>query len=606
MRRFLLQVMVGAIGLFAVSAHAQRPRPPEAVGTGTVSVLTDGIADPNGAAALAINQLGDQPSQIANIRVLPIAGRGAAPNVRDLLYLPGVDLAILNSDILTFLDQIRQFPDARRRIRLVTHLFDQKVYLLVRKEIATIEGLRGRKLAILSRNGGGHTTATTLFGLLKIDVALEPLGGRDAILDGATLRGFDGALLLTGELARVRLSSEARQELRALPITLAPALQTTYRRAVIEAQELASLADAAQVETVMVSTLLAVLNKVPSRRRSANVAHFMRGLFSVLPALRQQHLGSIWRQADINAQIPGWTRHAAARPSRVLSQAQLAELAAVAPPQSALAAATKSAPAVVHKSKVRVLAIESAPLADEHLSDGGLIMALLSASLSKARPGDAAGSDIDVRWAKAELPPIRALLSDPTIDISLPWEGADCERPNDLVQASAVLCDNALYSDPIVQVVVGLFTTSGSPFTFDTDEGIFGKTICIPLNQDVSALNGNGRNWVSEKRVTVVRQSTLLDCISMVQRLEADAFVANDLEGRYVLNRLGLAQLFRMVERPLGTRGVHAIVSRQHPRASYLIDGLNLGLRQMKQNDAYGSIVRQHLMKLWEVRASTP
>ena len=59
-----------------------------------------------------------------------------------------------------------------------------------------------------------------------------------------------------------------------------------------------------------------------------------------------------------------------------------------------------------------MLAIGRAPLADEHLSDGGLIMALLSASLSKARPGDAAGSDIDVRWAKAELPPIRALLGD--------------------------------------------------------------------------------------------------------------------------------------------------------------------------------------------------
>ena len=135
-----------------------------------------------------------------------------------------------------------------------------------------------------------------------------------------------------------------------------------------------------------------------------------------------------------------------------------------------------------------------------------------------------------MRWAKAALPPIRALLSDPTIDISLPWEGADCERPNDLVQASAVLCDNALYSDPILQVVVGLFTPSDSPFTFDTDESIFGKTICIPLNQDVSALNGNGRNWVSEKRVAVVRQPTLLDCVGMVQRLEADAFVANDLE----------------------------------------------------------------------------
>ena len=43
-------------------------------------------------------------------------------------------------------------------------------------------------------------------------------------------------------------------------------------------------------------------------------------------------------------------------------------------------------------------------------------------------------------------------------------------------------------------------------------------------------------------------------------------------------------------------RGVHAIVSRRHARASELIDGVNLGLKQMKQSDAYGAIVRQHLM----------
>ena len=228
----------------------------------------------------------------------------------------------------------------------------------MRKEIATIEGLRGRKLADPSAAAVATHHCNDAVRLLKIDVALEPLGGPDAILDGSTLRGFDGALLLTGELARVlRLSSEARQELRALPITLAPALQTTYRRAVIEAQELTGLADTAQVETVMVSTLLAVFNWAPSQRRYADVANFMRGLFSALRELRQQHLSSIWRQADVNVQIPGWTRHAAAAPSRVLSQAQLAELAAVVPPQAALAPATEPAPAVVHRSKVRVLAV---------------------------------------------------------------------------------------------------------------------------------------------------------------------------------------------------------------------------------------------------------
>ena len=85
--------------------------------------------------------------------------------------------------------------------------------------------------------------------------------------------------------------------------------------------------------------------------------------------------------------------------------------------------------------------------------------------------------------------------------MALPWESADCEQPNDLIQASAVLCDNALYTDPILQVVIGLYTLSDSAFTFNTDESIFGKTICFPHDRDVSVLNANGRNWLSQKRV---------------------------------------------------------------------------------------------------------
>jgi polar amino acid transport system substrate-binding protein len=122
----------------------------------------------------------------------------------------------------------------------------------------------------------------------------------------------------------------------------------------------------------------------------------------------------------------------------------------------------------------------------------------------------------------------------------------------------------------------------------------------------VSALNGDGRNWLSEKRVAAMRQPTLLDCVSAVQKREADAFVANDLEGRYVLQRLGLAQDFKMAERPLGTRGIHAIALKENAQASELIQAVNRGLQRLKQTDAHGAIVRRHLMRLWDIRTSAP
>jgi ABC-type amino acid transport substrate-binding protein len=91
-----------------------------------------------------------------------------------------------------------------------------------------------------------------------------------------------------------------------------------------------------------------------------------------------------------------------------------------------------------------------------------------------------------------------------------------------------------------------------------------------------------------------------------LQTLEADAFIASDLEGRYVLDRLGLSRHFRMVERPLGIRGVHAVASKEHVQAPELIEALNRGLKELKASDAYAAIVRSHLMRLWSAREGAP
>jgi uncharacterized protein len=603
MRRLPWRLIAAAIGLLALtlSAHAQRQKAPERAGA--VTILTDGIAEPNGRATRAINELAKDIGNVrGNIRILPIAGHGAGANVRDLVQLRGVDLAILNSDIFLFLDQTHQYPTARKHIRYVTHIYNQKVYLLARKEFNTIEDLRGRKLGVLSSGGGSHITAMTLFGTLGIDVALHALGS-DALLDDPSLEALDGVLLLSDELARVRLSARARQDLRVLPIGLTPALRSAYRPAVIEPPELSGLPVAGNTETIAVSTLLAVYNWTPSQGRFADVSNFATGLFSALPRLRQ-NAASLWRQADLNAQIEGWPRYSAAQPDRALDKAQLAQPALTEEPQAALPPAADAAPAAAAASpKITVLAMARAPLADEQRPEGGLIPELLRSSLDKARPGGA-GSEIELRWTTAA--PVKSLLSDASIDISLPWDGADCERPNDLVQASAVLCDKALYSDPILEVVVGLFSRSDSNFTFNTDESIFGRTICISADQDVSLLNGQGRAWLSQKRVVAVRQPTLLDCASAVQTQEVDAFVASDLEGRYVLDRLGLSEQFKMAERPLGIRGVHAVASREHAQAPELIAAVNRGLKELKATGAYAAIIRSHLTRLWNAQAGTP
>jgi ABC-type amino acid transport substrate-binding protein len=244
------------------------------------------------------------------------------------------------------------------------------------------------------------------------------------------------------------------------------------------------------------------------------------------------------------------------------------------------------------KSGLRILALGAPPLADEQLPEGGVALALVSASLRHAGPD--ASPESSVRWTTETLTP--QLLSDPSVDLSLPVENADCDNPNNLTPTSAALCDASVFSDPILQVVIGLFTLTNSPFKFDTDDSILGKTVCLSREHDLSALNGNGRNWASYKRITVLRRATLLDCVAAVQAREADTFVATDLEGKHLLRRLGLAPFFSMQPRPLATGAVHAVVWRDHARASDMLNALNQGLKRLKQGDAYSAIVQKHLI----------
>lgn len=259
-------------------------------------------------------------------------------------------------------------------------------------------------------------------------------------------------------------------------------------------------------------------------------------------------------------------------------------------------------PGATDKGKMRVLAIARTPLADEHLSEGGLIVALVRASLAESGPGDYAGAELDLRWAKAE--PTAPQPDAQRTEVTVPVEGPNCDEPNALTQSLAMLCDGAVFSDAMLKVIVGLFAPAKGAFKFDTDKDIVGKTICVAQDHDVASLNGGGRSWVSLKQVTVLRRQTLLDCIAEVQVGAADAFAAPDLEGRFLLTRLGLGEVFAMQARPLATRGVHAVVSRDHPNADELIGAINRGLKKLKDTGTHSTIVQKHLTRLWDGSAA--
>ena len=45
-----------------------------------------------------------------SLRILPVIGKGSVQNVADLLYLRGIDVAIVQSDVLAYVVREKSFP----------------------------------------------------------------------------------------------------------------------------------------------------------------------------------------------------------------------------------------------------------------------------------------------------------------------------------------------------------------------------------------------------------------------------------------------------------------------------------------------------------------
>jgi len=79
-----------------------------------------------------------------NMRVLPIVTRGPFDNVYDLLYLRGVDAAIVYGDVLDHFKNKPEFAGAWRRINYLLSLFPSEVHVFVRPEIKSLQDLAGK------------------------------------------------------------------------------------------------------------------------------------------------------------------------------------------------------------------------------------------------------------------------------------------------------------------------------------------------------------------------------------------------------------------------------------------------------------------------------
>jgi TRAP-type uncharacterized transport system substrate-binding protein len=102
------------------------------------------------------------------LHVIPIVTQGATENVNSLLYLRGVDAAIINTDAL---DEYKaQVPFIERRLVYILSLFPSELHIFVRPEIRSLEDLRGKKVNFNTQGTAAAYSGPLIFSRLGLNV----------------------------------------------------------------------------------------------------------------------------------------------------------------------------------------------------------------------------------------------------------------------------------------------------------------------------------------------------------------------------------------------------------------------------------------------------
>ena len=243
-----------------------------------------------------------------NLHVLPIVTRGATENLNSLLYLRGVDLAIINSDSL---DEYRiQLPEIRKHVTYLLNLFPSELHIFARPEIQSLQDLAGKKVNFNTLGTAAAYSGPLLFSRIGVDVdktfiphplALQQMRKGE--------NGMAAVVFITSKPIDAFLRGQWEPGFKFLPVTYDAKFEDYYLPAALEAADYPSLIKPGErIPTVSVSTALVSYNWPGGSNRYYRVARFSDYLFSRIDKLQVAGFDPKWKTINLGATVPGLTR----------------------------------------------------------------------------------------------------------------------------------------------------------------------------------------------------------------------------------------------------------------------------------------------------------
>ena len=276
------------------------------------------------------------------LRILPIVGKGGAQNLRDLLYLKGVDLAIISAQSLNEFRNQPGFSNLAERICYVTLLHPEELHVISDK-VGSVNELSGKVVAF--DGTGSKLAAESLFAPLGIKpkqmVPLNLIDAADKMKKGEV----DAVVRIGGKpISGADKMQAANPNLKLLEIRYSDALVANFLPTSFTRDDYPGLFGInGEQETVAIGVVLIAYNwRDPERTR--RLEKFTRAFFTKFPdivASKSSH--AKWQEVNLRAQLRGWKRCAPAQAWLDLNRPQQKPTVAV-DAASARALAARAAP----------------------------------------------------------------------------------------------------------------------------------------------------------------------------------------------------------------------------------------------------------------------
>lgn len=318
-RAILLTLFLSASSTAGIAQPIEPPRPALYRGATQIAAAnpvrdrmnawTIGLAAglPEGAPLRFATELARALDDADDMRVVPLITRGISDNLKDLLYLRGVDGAIVYGDSL---QELNAQPAVQKKVNYIASLFLAELHVFVRPEIKSLEDLNGKVVNFNTKGTAAAYTGPIIFDRLQIKSVNKFIPHPVAMTQMAKGDEISAIVFVSSKPLEAFAGKKWPEGFHFLPVPYSSKLGEYYLPSFLNDGDYPEfIGGGQQVPTIAVPVVLAAFDWQKGSDRYRRMERFVKYFFARLPVLQNQAgYHPKWKDVNLAGKVPGWRR----------------------------------------------------------------------------------------------------------------------------------------------------------------------------------------------------------------------------------------------------------------------------------------------------------